>query len=91
MFFVVTMKLYTPCSPDLVSVVMLTDVLGGPEDHGLYDHLQLVEGEALQRGQAPPQRHLEVLLPKLFELILGKMFHFMQFIDTGFLRPLLLR
>ena len=46
-FFVFTVKLENPRSPDLVFVVMLTDVLCGPEDHGLDDSLQLVEGETL--------------------------------------------
>ena len=48
-------------SPDLVPVVMLTDVLRRPEDHRLDDQLQLVEGQALQGLHAPPQRHLELL------------------------------
>ena len=46
-FFVFTLTLENPRSPDLVFVVMLTDVLCGPEDHALDDHLQLVEGQAL--------------------------------------------
>ena len=41
------MTLENPRSPDLVPVVMLTDELGGPEDHGLDDSLQPIEGEGL--------------------------------------------
>ena len=52
-------------SPDLVPVVMLTDVLRGPEDHRLDDQLQLVEGQALQGLHAPPQRHLEMLCSQI--------------------------